>query len=173
MRPEPPANFRSVLLETRRPGPPVSSHSFRIAVKRNLERKPTQALFTIAGLALATGLLIIPNTLKSGIADILDNQWDVVQRQDLNLGIAEPSSVRILHEFERLPGVIHVEPSRGVAVRLLFQGRNRQIGLRSLDPGAQHSRGARSKRLHEITPESGSLIVLGETRGHTRRPRGR
>jgi putative ABC transport system permease protein len=156
MRPEPPANFRPSLLERAGLGR-LFSHSFRIAV-RNLERKPTQALFTIAGLALATGLLIIPNTLKSGIADILDNQWDVVQRQDLNLGVSEPSSVRILHEFERLPGVIHVEPARGVAVRIHFQGRSRQIGLRSLDPGAQHSR-ALDQDSREITPESGSLIM--------------
>ena len=156
MRPEPPANFRPSLLERMGLGR-LFSHSFRIAV-RNLERKPTQALFTIAGLALATGLLIIPNTLKSGIADILDNQWDVVQRQDLNLGVAEPSSVRIIHELERLPGVIGVEPARSVAVRLHFQGRNRQIGLRSLEVAAQHSR-ALDQSGREITPEPGSLIL--------------
>ena len=156
MRPEPPANFRASLLERAGLGR-LFSHSFRIAV-RNLERKPAQAFFTVAGLSLATALLILPNTLKSGIGDILDNQWDVVQRQDLNLGIAEPSSVRIIHELERLPGVINVEPARGAAVRIHFQGRSRQIGLRSLDPGAQHSR-AIDQHGREITPESGSLIV--------------
>jgi putative ABC transport system permease protein len=156
MRAEPPANFRRSFLERAGLGR-VFSHSFRIAV-RNLERKPTQALFTVAGLALATGLLIIPNTLKSGIADILDNQWDVVQRQDLNLGITEPSSVRIIHELERLPGVLGVEPARGVAVRIYFHGHNRQVGLRSLEAGAQHSRALDQNGL-EITPEPDSLIV--------------
>ena len=156
MRPEPPANFRPSLLERAGLGR-LFSHSFRIAA-RNLERKPAQAFFTVAGLSLATALLILPNTLKSGIGDILDNQWDVVQRQDLNLGIAEPSSVRIIHELERLPGVINVEPARGAAVRIHFQGRSRQIGLRSLDPGAQHSR-AIDQHGREITPETGSLIV--------------
>ncbi len=165
MRPEPPANFRPSLLERAGLGR-LFSHSFRIAV-RNLERRPAQALFTIAGLALATGLLIIPNTLKSGIADIIDNQWDVVQRQDLNLGITEPSSVRVIHELERLPGVMGVEPARGVAVRIHFQGRSRQIGLRSLEVGAQHSR-AVDEHGREITPEPNSLIVsakLAQTLG--------
>ena len=156
MRPEPPANFRPSLIERtalRR----HFSHSFRIAV-RNLERRPAQALLTVAGLALATALLILPNTLKSGIADILDNQWDVVQRQDLNLGFAEPTARRVIHELERLPGVRQVEPARAVAVRIHFAGANRQIGLRSLEAGSAHSR-AVDHDGREITPDGDSIIV--------------
>ena len=156
MRPEPPANFRPSLIERtalRR----YFSHSFRIAV-RNLERRPAQALLTVAGLALATALLILPNTLKSGIADILDNQWDVVQRQDLNLGFAEPTARRVIHELERLPGVRQVEPARAVAVRIHFAGANRQIGLRSLEAGSAHSR-AVDHDGREITPDGDSIIV--------------
>jgi putative ABC transport system permease protein len=156
MRPEPPASYRPSFIE--RPAlVRLFSHSFRIAV-RNLERRPVQALFTIAGLALATALLILPNTLKAGIADILDYQWDLVQRQDLNLGFAEPASSRTLHELERLPGVMHVEPMRSTAVRIHFQGRDRQIGLRSLDPGSAHSRAVDRTGL-EITPGEEGLIV--------------
>ena len=156
MRPEPPANFRPSLIERtalRR----HFSHSFRIAV-RNLERRPAQALLTVAGLALATALLILPNTFKSGIADILDNQWDVVQRQDLNLGFAEPTARRVIHELERLPGVRQVEPARAVAVRIHFAGANRQIGLRSLEAGSAHSR-AVDHDGREITPDGDSIIV--------------
>lgn len=156
MRPEPPAHYRPSLLERaglRR----LFSHSFRIAV-RNIERRPLQAFFTVAGLALATALLILPNTIRAGIADILDNQWDVVQRQDLNLGFAEPSALRTLHELERLPGVLHVEPSRGFAARVHFRGATRQIGVRSLDPGAAHSR-AVDERNREIPPDPEGLIV--------------
>jgi len=156
MRPEPPASFRPSFIEH----PALVrhlSHPFRIAV-RNLERRPVQALFTIAGLSLATALLILPNTLRAGIASILDYQWDLVQRQDLNLGLAEPAAGRIIHEFERLPGVMHVEPARSTAVRIHFQGRNRQIGLRSLDPGAAHSRAVDHAGL-ELTPVDNGLIV--------------
>ena len=156
MRPEPPANYRPALIE--RTGLAAwFSHSFRIAV-RNIERRPAQAIFTVAGLALATGLLILPNTFKAGIAEVLDFQWDVVQRQDLNLGLAEPSAARIEHEFERLPGVIHVEPSRTAAVRLHFQGASRQVGLRSLLPVAWHSR-ALDASGHEITPPPDGIIL--------------
>ena len=156
MRPEPPASYRPAFVERAGIGR-FFSHSFRIAV-RNLERRPVQALLTVAGLALATSLLILPNTFKAGIANILDYQWDVVQRQDLNIGLAEPSSGRIIHELERLPGVIHVEPARSAAVRIHFHGVSRLIGLRSLDPGATHSRATDSSG-HEISPPADGLIV--------------
>lgn len=156
MRPEPPANYRPSLLERSGLGK-LFSHSFRIAV-RNIERRPVQALFTVAGLSLATALLILPNTFKAGIAEVLDFQWDVVQRQDLNLGLAEPSNARIQHAFARLPGVVHVEPARSVAVRIHFNGRNRQIGLRSLEPGGVHSR-AIDRSGHEIIPPPDGLVI--------------
>lgn len=156
MRPEPPADFRPSLLE--RAGlARLFNHSFRIAV-RNLERRPAQALFTIAGLALATALLILPNSFKAGIAEILDFQWDVVQRQDLNLGLSEPSSARLAHELARLPGVLSLEPSRNAAVRIHFQGRSRQIGLRSLVAGGIHSRAVDAAG-RELTPPEHGLIV--------------
>jgi len=156
MRPEPPANYRPALIE--RTGiAKLFSHSFRIAV-RNLERRPLQALFTIAGLALATALLILPNTFKAGIREVLEFQWDVVQRQDLNLGLVEPSSARLAHELEQLPGVTSLEPSRSAAVRVHFQGRSRQIGLRSLLPGGQHTRAVGSSG-HELSPPPDGVIV--------------
>ncbi len=156
MRPEPPASYRPSLLERAGIGQWFSTSS-RIAV-RNLERRPIQALFTIAGLALATALLILPNTFKAGIADVLDFQWDVVQRQDINLGLAEPSSARTMHEFERLPGVIDAEPTRMAAVRIHFNGRSRQIALRSLEIGGRHNR-AVDIRGKEIPPPAEGLII--------------
>ncbi len=156
MRPEPPASYRPSFIE--RPAlARFFSHSFRIAV-RNLERRPVQALFTVAGLSLATALLILPNTLRAGIAEILDFQWDLVQRQDINLGFSEPAAIRTLHELERLPGVMHVEPHRSAAVRIHFRGRDRQIGLRSLDAGSAHSRAVDDRR-REITPGSEGIII--------------
>ncbi len=156
MRPEPPANFRPALIE-RTGVTRLFTHSFRIAV-RNLERRPVQALFTVAGLALATALLILPNTFKAGIHEVLDFQWDVVQRQDLNLGLVEPSSARLAHELAQLPGVTSLEPARNAAVRIYFQGRNRQIALRSLLPGGQHSRAIYASG-GEISPPDDGIIV--------------
>ena len=156
MRPEPPANYRPAFIE-RTGWAHHLSHSFRIAI-RNLERRPMQAMFTIAGLALATALLILPNTLKAGIANVLDFKWDVVQRQDINLGLIEPSSARTANELARLPGVLSLEPSRNAAVRVHFHGRNRQIGLRSLLPGGTHSRAVDASGREIMPPPDGIIL---------------
>ncbi|MBI2497622.1 MAG: FtsX-like permease family protein [Opitutae bacterium] len=156
MRPEPPARFRPALIE--RTGlARLLSHSFRIAM-RNIERRPAQACFTVAGLALATALLILPNSFKAGIHEVLDFQWDVVQRQDVNLGLVEPSAARLAHELAQLPGVTSLEPTRNAAVRIHFAGRSRQIGLRSLLPGGWHSR-AVDHAGREISPPPDGIIV--------------
>ena len=156
MRPEPPANFRPAFIE-RTGVARLLTHSFRIAV-RNLERRPLQAVFTVTGLALATALLILPNTFKAGIRDVLDFKWDVVQRQDIMLGLVEPSSARIAPELAQLPGVLSLEPARSAAVRISFQGRSRQIGIRSLLPGGMHNRAVDSSG-HEISPPDYGVIV--------------
>lgn len=138
MRPEPPASFRPALIErtgiTR-----LFSHSFRIAL-RNLERRPAQAFFTVAGLALATALLIVPNCFRDSVSELLGFQWDVVQRQDMNLGLFDPAHVSIIHEFEHLPGVRAVEPSRSVPARIRFGHRSRQLAIQGLPADAKHSR---------------------------------
>ena len=156
MRPEPPASYRLALVE--RSGiAHFLSHTFRIAV-RNLERKPAQALFTVAGLALATGILIVPNAFRDGVTEIMDFQWDIVQRQDLTIGLVEPGNARVHHLFRQLPGVMAVEPFRSAFVRIGFGHRRRQLAIQGLPPNSVHSRviGESSRQIR--LPQSGLVI---------------
>ena len=156
MRPEPPANYRPALVE--RTGiARFLSHTFRIAV-RNLERRPAQALFTITGLALATGILIVPNAFRDGVSAILDFQWDVVQRQDLSVGLLEPGSVQVCHLFRQLPGVLVVEPVRAAAVRLSFGHQRRQLGILGLPSRGLHNR-VIDDQFHDLPLPPAGLIV--------------
>lgn len=156
MRPEPPAQYRPALLE--RTGiAHFLSHTFRIAI-RNLERKPVQALFTVAGLALATGILIVPNCFRDGVSQVIDFQWDVVQRQDVGIGLVEPASYHVSHLLERLPGVIAAEPVRNVAARLHFGPRRRQIGIQGLPAHGEHNRVIDSKHHRVSLPPQGIIV---------------
>lgn len=138
MRPEPPANYRPAFVE--RSGiAHLLSHTFRIAV-RNLERRPMQALFTVAGLALATGILVVPNAFRDSVAQILDTQWDSIQRQDLSVGLVEPASTQVRHLLRHLPGVITVEPARGVFARIGFGHQRRQLGISGIPADGLHNR---------------------------------
>ncbi len=156
MRPEPPANFRPALIE--RTGiAHLFSHSFRIAV-RNLERRPAQALFTVAGLALATAILIIPNCFRDSIQEILGFQWDVVQRQHMNIGLVEPAGVQVRDLLRQLPGVLMVEPFRGAAARVRFGARSRQLAIQGSPADTRHSRVVDARYREVVLPPEGLVI---------------
>ncbi len=138
MRPEPPASYRPAFVE--RTGiAHLFSNTFRIAV-RNLERKPQQVFFTVAGLALATGILIIPNCIRDSVGQVLEFQWDTVQRQDVSIGLVEPDSEAAKHSLRQLPGVMSLEPFRYAAARIHFGPRHRQLAIHGMDPGGEHER---------------------------------
>ena len=124
MRPEAPASFKPAFLERFRAAHWFSA-SFRMAL-RNIQRRPVRSALTCLALALATGILIVPNTFRDGIAYVLDFQWDIVQRQTVTLSLVEPQAARSLADFRHLPGVVLAEPFElraGPAMRrLLLQG---------------------------------------------------
>ncbi len=158
MRPEPPASFRPALVE--RTGiAHFFSHSFRIAV-RNLERRPAQALFTVAGLGLATAILIIPNCFRDSVSELLGFQWDIVQRQDMNLGLVEPASVQVRDLLRQLPGVIAAEPFRGAAARIRHGNHHRQIGIVGVPADTQHSRVIDAKYREILLPRDGMVVSI-------------
>ena len=156
MRPEPPANYRPALVERTGVGH-LLSHTFRIAV-RNIERKPLQAIFTVAGLAMATGILIVPNAFRDGVSEVMDFQWDVVQRQDLTLGLVEPGKSSIAHLFRELPGARTVEPFRYAFVRLSRGHIRRQLVIQGLPAHGLHSRVIDGAN-REVPLPPGGLVV--------------
>ncbi len=127
MRPEPPADFRASLIERAGLGR-LAGPGFRM-VLRNIERRPWQAAFTALGLALATGIPIVPGAMRDGISYILDFQWEKAQRQDVTLALIEPGSGSALSDMRHLPGVITAEPFRSVPARLRFGNRSRRLGV--------------------------------------------
>jgi putative ABC transport system permease protein len=156
MRPEPPANYRPAFIE--RTGiAHLFSNTFRIAV-RNLERKPMQVFFTVAGLTLATGILIIPNCFRDSVGQILEFQWDTVQRQDVSVGLVEPDSEAAKHPLRQLPGVMSIEPFRYAYARIHFGQRHRQLAIQGMDPNGVHERVIDANyHIVEVPPEG--LVV--------------
>ena len=156
MRPEPPADYRPAWVERTGIGH-FLSHTFRIAV-RNIERRPMQAVFTVAGLSLATGILIVPNCFRDGVEEILEFQWDVVQRQDVGVGLEEPSSSQVRHLFRNLPGVMRVEAFRQAFVRINYGHQRRQIVIQGLPADGLHNR-VLDENSHRIQLPSEGLVV--------------
>lgn len=138
MRPEPPASFRRSLAERLGIGSWFGI-SGRMAL-RNLSRRPWRAVLTALALAMATGILIVPNMFRDGVAHVLFFQWDSVQRQSVTITLVEPAASRALHDIEALPGVMLAEPFRRVPIELAHGAIKRRLALSGYPAGGTLSR---------------------------------
>ncbi|MDB6004538.1 MAG: hypothetical protein JWR15_1525 [Prosthecobacter sp.] len=156
MRPEPPADFKPSMLErmglTRGSGP-----ALRMAL-RNIERRPVQAVFTIFGLALATGLMVLPGSMADSIDYMLTYQWNDVQRQDVVVFFSEPGSGDALHNLEQLPGVQRAEPVRAVQARIRYGHHSRKIAVTGLPADADLNRLLDAQRRLIVLPKEGIVM---------------
>ncbi|MFM8618745.1 MAG: ABC transporter permease [Opitutaceae bacterium] len=156
MRPEPPARYRPSLFErfgfARWSGP-----SLRMAF-RNIHRRPVRSALTCLALALATGILIVPNSFRDGIAYVIDFQWDVIQRQTVTLSLVEPGPERALHDFRHLPGVVRAEPFRFVQVELKSGAITRRLLLQGLPAEGTLSRVIDAQPRQLRLPERGIIM---------------
>lgn len=156
MRPEPPADFKPSLAE--RMG--LTKHfspGFRMAL-RNIERKPWQAVFTICGLSLATGLMVLPGAMSDSIDYLLTYQWNEVQRQDVVVFLTEPGGGKAFHDLEHLPGVLRAEPIRSVQSRLRYGHHYRKLAVTGMPKGSDLNRllDANGHTIH--LPEDGIVM---------------
>ncbi len=171
MRPEPPAEYHASLIE-KLGLQKYFSPSLRMAL-RNLERKPWQAAFTALGLALATGIPIVPGSFRDGIAYLLTFQWDVAQRQNVTATLLEPGSAGALSDLRHLPGVLSAEPFRVVPARLRFGHVSRRLAVTGLPRDARLNRLLDEKARVVELPAEGLLLsaklaeVLGARPGDT------
>jgi putative ABC transport system permease protein len=134
MRPEPPAEYKPSALE--RVGfAHLVGPSLRMAL-RNLERRPWQAFFTALGLALATGIPVVPGAMRDGIDYLLTFQWDVAQRQNVTVSLIEPGTASAISDIHSLPGVMKAEAFRSVPARLRFGHQSRRLGVIGLSRDA-------------------------------------
>jgi putative ABC transport system permease protein len=156
MRPEPPAEYKPSLLEKLGLSQMVST-TFRMAL-RNLERRPWQAFFTAFGLALATGIPIVPGAMGDGINYLLTVQWDVAQRQNVTMSLIEPGSASTLNDIRSLPGVMTAEPFRTVPARLRFEHHSRRLSVTGLPRDAYLNRLLDDKERTVELPSDGLLM---------------
>lgn len=138
MRPEPPAEFKPSVIE-RLGLQNLFGPSMRMAF-RNLERRPWNAFFTAFGLALATGIPIVPGAMRDGINYLLDFQWDLAQRQDATVTLIEPTSASAASEIGNLPGVLLAESFRSVPARIRSGNRSWRIGVEGFSPESRLNR---------------------------------
>jgi putative ABC transport system permease protein len=156
MRPSHPPKFTRSLLER------AGIHRFfgrstRMAF-RNLERKPWRGFMTALGIAMATGISIVPGALRDSIDHLTDLQWTQMQRQDVTINFTEPGSTAAFRNLRRMAAVVEAEPFRSVPVRVHFGHRSRSLSLTGLPDDARLTRMFDVKGRALDLPPTGLLV---------------
>lgn len=135
MKPPAPARYRATLFERLGLGgvlPPAAR-----MVMRRLERTPVKSALSVVGISFSLGILVASSGLLGSIDRLVDVAFRQEQRQDATVVLVEAQDEGILHEIDRLPGVLQAEPMRTVAVRLRNGWRQHNLALQGLPPGGE------------------------------------
>lgn len=152
MRPEPPARYQRTLLERLGLGRFLSQPARMVL--RNLSRRPLRTAASVVGIGFSGGLLIIGFFFSDSIDELMDVQFNVIQRQDITVSFVEPRSSQALYEIAHLPGVMYAEDLRSVPVRLRAGHRERQTAVTGVANGALLQRVINvSYEAEELPPE--------------------
>jgi len=127
MRPESPTEFKISILE--RVGVHKRLSFLSRMVLRQLERRPIRAIFSIVGLAFALSILIFSFFMEDSMTYLMDIQFDVIQREDVNISFVESVPLIALEELRALPGVLVVEPIRRVPVYLKHKNFSKRTAI--------------------------------------------
>jgi putative ABC transport system permease protein len=167
MRPEAPARYRQSVVERLMPGRRGGALRSGMATRmilRNLERQPVRALVSVIGIGFAVAVLFVGLSFVDIMNRFMTDQFEVAMRQDATVAFFEPRSGRAVHEVERLPGVLEVESTRSVAVRLRSGSRQRTLALTGVPSNPQLTRIMDRKGRELPVPAEGVVLskILGE-----------
>jgi putative ABC transport system permease protein len=105
--------------------------------------------------------------MEDALDFMMDYQFAIAQRQDITVTFVEPVSGRALRDIQHLPGVVHCEPFRAMAVRLRSEHHARRIGIMGLESQGELYR-VIDQSLHAIHLPAEGLVLsqkLGEVLG--------
>ncbi len=107
---------------------------------RQLARWPLRAAVTTLSLAGAMGLMVLSFYFTDAVAELARTHFGEAMREDLALGFTDPRATPVLHEVERLPGVLAAEPMRVVAADLVSRHRAHRGAVQGLAADARLTR---------------------------------
>ena len=107
---------------------------------RQLTRWPGRATVMTLSYAGAIGLMVLSFYFTDAISLLARTHFGEAQREDLAVGFTDPKATHVLHEIERLPGVLAVEPMRIVSADLSAGPYTHRGALQGLPPDARMSR---------------------------------
>ncbi|MCW8843097.1 MAG: phosphoadenosine phosphosulfate reductase family protein, partial [Rhodobacteraceae bacterium] len=127
-------------------------------VLRRILRNPGRIGGSVLGIAVGMGLSSAQMSLMSGFDDTLDLTFGVIDRSDVAVSFFEPMPAETVNAMAHLPGVLEVEPVRGVGA-VLRNGRESYRGsVTGLVENARLNR-AVNKDMSDITMPSQGIVL--------------
>ncbi|MCA6216223.1 ABC transporter permease [Ideonella sp. B7] len=156
MRPPAPGHYRRTLVE--RLGLARMNTTLRM-ILRQMERRPLRTALSIGGVAAAVAIVVMGSFFRDAMDRIVDMQFHVRMRADVQVWLYEPGPQRAGLELARLPGVLAVEPARQVAVTLVNGHHRERAGILGQPPDPQLLRAVDlDDRVHTV-PGQGLLLT--------------
>lgn len=140
-------------------------------ILRGLLRRPVRSGLTILGLAAALALYVATESAPASVERMIGLGFGGANRADLVVTFAEPRDARALHELERIPGVLAVQPSRSTEARIRAGHRMMREGLSGVETGGDLERVIDIEGNALTPPPMGALVsgrmaqTLGVGRG--------
>jgi putative ABC transport system permease protein len=134
MSPPPPPVYRSGAVEAfgRKAGFTAIGHM----IVRHIARWPARSAITVSGVALSIGLLFSTLQFIDASHFMLESYFFRSQRQDISITFIEPRNEDVLYELRQMPGVLRVEPVRGLSVEMRHGNRVERTALEATQPDA-------------------------------------
>lgn len=156
MAPPPPPAYRQGMVE--RFGQAAGFTAVGAMIARHIARWPWRSAITVLGVALSMALLFATMQFLDSSRTMLDSYFFRAQRQDLTVTFVEPRNEDVLHELRQLPGVLRVEPSRAVAVKMTHGNRFERTAIEAAAVDARLTARIDSDG-NEIQPLPGGLML--------------
>ena len=164
MRTPAPAAGRRLLLERIFPFISRMSSLWKIPL-RNIFRNGRRSLYTVIGVIFGISLILVSAGMIDSMKDMIDLQFNKIQRYDVKILFAEPRSDNLLDEFSGWEGVEKAEPILEAPAKLSYQGVSYTTLLTAL-PENSELRGLYSPSRDSVSV-SKTGIMLTESLGDT------
>jgi len=105
-------------------------------IARRVIRFPRRAMTTAMGVGCAMSILMVTQSFPAEMTYMLDAHFGLANRQSVSLGFAEMQAAGVLHDIDRLPGVVASEPYRMEGVTFVSRQHRVEEGLVGLARGA-------------------------------------
>lgn len=138
-----------------------------VMMLRGIAQHPMRTAFTMLGIAFATGILVVSLFTRDTMNSLTDVTYFLADRQDATISFGERRADDVVFEIAHIPGVLTVEPSREIPVRIRHGSVERRILLTGKPKDPDLSR-VIDVSLHPVAmPEDGLAIsnLLGTILG--------